>query len=76
MKRLNLRKLEVQSFITNLNNDLSETVKGGSDTLYDIACQNSFGGPNTLCNTDKTLCEVGETTRCISQPANQCGVSW
>jgi len=76
MEKLNLKKLKVQSFVTNMDKDLSETVKGGSDTLYDTACQNSFGGPNTLCNTDKTLCEVGQTTRCISIPANLCGVSW
>ena len=76
MKKFNLGKLKVQSFVTNLERDLSQTVKGGSDTLYDPACQNSFGGPNSLCGTDKTLCEVGETTRCISEPAIQCGNSW
>ncbi len=76
MKKLNLKELKVKSFVTDLDDKLGQTVKGGSDTLYDTACQNSFGGPNTLCNTDKTLCEVGQTTRCVSVPDYLCGNSF
>ena len=77
-KKLNLDKLKVNSFVTESNDEINKTIKGGigSDTLYDTACQNSFGGPNTLCDTNKTGCEVGQTTRCISVPAILCTQSF
>ena len=58
MKKIKLKNLEVKSFITNLSNENSETVKGGF--TVDILCNKSptggTGGTNT--NTQVPACPV------------------
>lgn len=57
MKKINLKKLQVQSFVTNMDKDTSQTVKGGLDTYFDTACRYSVGGPNSFCNTYVSFCD-------------------
>ena len=43
MKKINLKQLEVKSFVTNLNENAIQTVKGGSNAcVSDGTCEWSF----------------------------------
>ncbi len=64
---MKIKDLKVKSFVISPTEEIN-TLKGGAVTV-DIACQYSFGGPNTYCDTNKPLCEAGQTTRCVSTPA-------
>ena len=57
-EKLSLSKLKINSFVTEV--PANNKVKGGTGATnpQDTACLNSFGGPNSTCDTNKTLCPV------------------
>ena len=66
-KKMNLKSLEVKSFVTNLNNNYSETVKGGSLTESTPINCITYTQPSN-CNN----CEI-ETDNCGGGGATTAG---
>ena len=55
-KKLNLKELEVKSFVTNLDSNSEKTVKGGSHITGCGLCDTDEEG--SACQTNNHLCET------------------